>query len=78
MAERSLQDLKMEPAWQQTDANQAEAKVDVMAHSDGFYDITRLHSVLSNLPPAVFKSKRAEKNLSSCSKLLDHCSAPLW
>ena len=61
VAERFFLNLKMERVWQRTYANQAEAKNDVTDYIVGFYNCTRLHSVLGNLSPSVFERKMAAK-----------------
>ena len=67
VAERFFLNLKMERVWQRSYANQAEAKVDVTAYIVGFYNCTRLHSVLGNLPPSVFERNMAVKKPISVS-----------
>ena len=74
VAERFFLNLKMERVWQRHYANQAEARIDIVSYIVGFYNSGRIHSVLGNLPPAVFERNMAEKNLSLCPKLLDHYS----
>ena len=61
VAERFFLNLKMERVWQRTYANQAEARKDVTGYIVGFYNGTRLHSVLSNLSPAAFEQNMAAK-----------------
>ena len=61
VAERFFLNLKMERVWQRDYANHAEAKTDVTAYLVGFYNTERLHSVLGNLPPAVFERNMAAK-----------------
>jgi putative transposase len=61
VAERFFLNLKMERVWQRTYANQAEAKNDVTDYIVGFYNCTRLHSVLGNLSPSVFERNMAAK-----------------
>ena len=61
VAERFFQNLKMEHVWQRTYANQAEARKDVTDYIIGFYNCTRLHSILGNLSPAVFERNMAAK-----------------
>jgi hypothetical protein len=59
LGQRLFLNLKMKRVWQRTYANQAEAKNDVVDYIIGFYNCTRLHSVLGNLSPSVF-----ERNIS--------------
>jgi putative transposase len=66
VAERFFLNLKMERVWQREYANHAEAKKDVTDYIVGFYNGERLHSILGNLPPAVFERNNLEKNLSMC------------
>jgi putative transposase len=61
VAERFFLNLKMERVWQRTYANQAEAKNNVTDHIVGFYNCTRLHSVLGNLSTSAFERKMAAK-----------------
>jgi putative transposase len=61
VAERLLLNLKMKRVWQRTYAHQAEAKRDVIDYIVGFYNGTRLHSVLGNLSPSAFERNRAAK-----------------
>jgi putative transposase len=61
VAERFFLNLKMERVWQRTYANQAEAKNDVTDYIVGFYNCTRLHSVLGNLSPSAFERKMTAK-----------------
>ena len=61
VAERFFLNLKMERVWQRTYANQAEAKNNVTDYIAGFYNCTRLHSVLGNLSPSAFERKMAAK-----------------
>lgn len=51
----------MERVWQRTYANQAEARKDVIDYIVGFYNCTKLHSVLGNLSPAAFEKNIAAK-----------------
>lgn len=69
VAERFFLNLKMERVWQRTYANQAEAKKDVTDYIVGFYNCTRLHSVLGNLPPSVFERNMAAKQPIGVSEL---------
>ena len=55
MAERFFLNLKMERVWERNYANQAEARIDVIAYIVGFYNRERLPSILGNLPPCVFE-----------------------
>jgi transposase InsO family protein len=75
LAERFFLNLKMERVWQREYANHAEAKTDIIAYIVGFYNSERLHSILGNLPPAVFERNMAAKNLSRRPNLLDHYKA---
>jgi len=59
VAERFFLNLKMERVWQRQYANHAEAKVDITDYIVGFYNCTRINSVLGNLPPAVYERKMA-------------------
>jgi putative transposase len=74
VAERFFLNLKMERVWQLEYANQMEAKIDITAYIVGFYNYSRIHSVLGKLSPSVFERNRAAKNLSLCPKLPDHYS----
>lgn len=69
VAERFFLNLKMERVWQRTYANQAEAKKDVTDYIVGFYNCSRLHSVLGNLPPSVFERNMAAKKPIGVSEL---------
>jgi putative transposase len=55
VAERFFLNLKMERVWRRTYANQTEAKKDIIDYIVGFYNCTRLHSVLGNLSPCAFE-----------------------
>lgn len=59
VAERFFMNLKVERVWQRDYANHAEAKIDIANYIVGFYNSERLHSVLGNLPPSVYKRKMA-------------------
>ena len=61
VAERFFLNLKMERVWQRTYANQAEAKRDITDYIVGFYNCTRLHSVLGNLSPSAFEQNMTAK-----------------
>jgi transposase InsO family protein len=61
VAERFFLNLKMERVWQREYANQMEAKTDITAYIVGFYNCSRIHSVLGNLSPSVFERNRAAK-----------------
>ena len=61
VAERFFLNLKMERVWQREYANHAEATIDIAAYIVGFYNSERLHSVLGNLPPAVYERNMAAK-----------------
>ena len=61
VAERFFLNLKMERVWQRTYANQAEARKDVIDYIVGFYNCTRLHSVLGNVSPVTFEQNVAAK-----------------
>ncbi|MEM8513766.1 hypothetical protein RCH14_003102 [Massilia sp. MP_M2] len=59
----------MERVWQCNYMNQAEAKLDVANYIAGFYNCTRLHSVLCNLPPSVYEGAVAEQELIVVSEI---------
>jgi len=61
VAERFFLNLKMERVWQREYANQMEAQTDITAYTVGFYNCSRIHSVLGNLSPSVFERNRAAK-----------------
>ena len=61
VAERFFLNLKMERVWQREYANQMEAQTDITAYIVGFYNCSRIHSVLGNLSPSVFERNRAAK-----------------
>lgn len=69
VAERFFLNLKMERVWQREYANHAEAKNDITDYIVRFYNCERMHSVLGNLPPAVFEQKMAEKRLIEVSEI---------
>ena len=69
VAKRFFLNLKMERVWQRNYVNQAEAKLDVANYIAGFYNCTRLHSVLGNPPPSVYEGAMAEKELIVVSKI---------
>jgi putative transposase len=47
----------------------AKAKTDVTAYIVGFYNSERLHSILGNLPPAVFERNMAAKQPIAVSEI---------
>jgi transposase InsO family protein len=59
VAERFFLNLKMERVWQCEYANQMDAKTDVTAYIVAFYNCNRIHSVLGNLSPSLFKRNRS-------------------
>jgi len=61
VAERFFLNLKMEQVWQREYANHTEAEIDIANYIVGFYNSERLHSVLGNLPPAVYERNMAAK-----------------
>ena len=61
VAERFFLNLKMERVWQREYANQMEAKTDITAYIVGFYNCSRINSVLGNLSPSVFERNKAAK-----------------
>lgn len=69
VAERFFLSLKMERVWQRTYANQAEAKRDITDYIVGFYNCTRLHSVLGNLSPSTFGRNMTAKKPIVVSEL---------
>ena len=72
MMERFFLNLKMERVWQKDYANHLEATNDITDYIVGFYNSIRLHSKLGNLSPNAFERESTSKNLSHCTKLLDH------
>jgi transposase InsO family protein len=69
VAERFFLNLKMERVWQREYANHDEAKIDITDYIARFYNCERVHSVLGNLPPAVFEQKMAAKKLIEVSEI---------
>ena len=69
VAERFFLNLKMERVWQREYANHDEAKTDITDYIARFYNCERMHSVLGNLPPAVFEQKMAAKKLIEVSEI---------
>jgi putative transposase len=69
MVERFSLNLKMVRVWQRNYANQAEAKVDIVSYIVGFCNTERLHSVLGNLPPAVFERNMAARKPIAVSEI---------
>jgi putative transposase len=59
--ERFFLNLKMERVWQRDYANHAEATSDIADYIVSFYNSTRLHSKLGNLPPNAFEHASAIK-----------------
>uniref|UniRef100_UPI00260BF2C5 IS3 family transposase n=1 Tax=Accumulibacter sp. TaxID=2053492 RepID=UPI00260BF2C5 len=58
---RFFLNLKMERVWPNNYANHPEATRDVTDYIVGFYNSTRLHSILGYLPPNVYEHQMAEK-----------------
>lgn len=67
--ERFFLNLKMERVWQKDYANHSEAIVDVADYIVGFYNCTRLHSVLGNLSPNAFERKSATQHPIEVSEI---------
>jgi transposase InsO family protein len=67
--ERFFLNLKMERVWRQDYANHTEAARDITDYIVAFYNTTRLHSALGNLPPAVFERKQAADLLIGVSEI---------
>lgn len=67
--ERFFLNLKMERVWQREYANHAEAQRDITDYIVGFYNTTRLHAALGNLPPTVFERKQAADLLIGVSEI---------
>ena len=59
--ERFFLVLKMERVWQRDYANHAEATSDIADYIVSFYNSTRLHSKLGNLPPDAYEHESATK-----------------
>ena len=73
---RVLLNQKMERVWQKVYANHAEFINDIAAYIVRSYNSIRRHSKLGNVSPNAFETvNRYQKNLSSCTKLLDRYSA---
>ena len=67
--ERFFLNLKMERVWQRDYANHAEAMSDVAQYIVSFYNSTRLHSKLGNLPPNAFEQQSAiNQPIGLCEK----------
>lgn len=69
VTERVFLNLKMGRVGQRKYANHAEARLNVINYIGGFYNCERLHSVLGNLPPAVYARKMASKELIVVSEI---------
>ena len=67
--ERFFLNLKMERVWQRDYANQLEASKDITDYIVGFYNCVRLHSTLGNVPPIIYESKIAAKELIEVSEI---------
>jgi len=70
VAERFFLNLKMSRVGQRRYAHQAEAKRDMTDDSVGFYNSTRLYSVLCNLSPVAFERLNAEKYPQALSAII--------